>query len=157
MLCADITSHVSSIGQTSLHPKRLLHAKMRAPSPVQQLKNQSSPESEGPTMVCFGIERRFYDILNVRCDLKVPHHLEAAKQLGGILIIETRAKSVLVRLTPVETQPKQTIIASPVISEPGADRFLQKAASVISIARSYKGHPFIIKGMLKRKIDAPAI
>jgi len=35
------------------------------------LKNQSSPESEDPTLVCFGIERRVDDILNVRCDLKV--------------------------------------------------------------------------------------
>ena len=120
------------------------------------LKHQPCPESEDPTLVIFGIERWVDYMLNVRCDLKVPHHLEAAKQLGGILIIETRAKSVLVRLTPVETQPKQTIIASPVISEPGADRFLQKAAAVISIARSYKGYPFIIKPMLKRKIDAPA-
>jgi hypothetical protein len=62
-------------------------------------------------MVCFGIERRVDDILNVRCDLKVPHHLEAAKQLGGILIIETRAKSVLVRLAPVEAKSEQTYIA----------------------------------------------
>ncbi len=62
-------------------------------------------------MVCFGIELRVDDILDVRCDLKVPHYLKAAKQLGGILIIETRAKSILVRLAPVEAQPKQTYIA----------------------------------------------
>ncbi len=120
------------------------------------LKHQPCPESEDPTLVIFGIERWVDYILNVRCDLKVPYHLEAAKQLGGILIIEIRAKSVLVRLAPVETQSEQTYIVLKMISEPGADRFLQKAAAVISIARSYKGHPFIVKGMLKRKIDAPA-
>ncbi len=120
------------------------------------LKNQSSPKSEDPTMVCFGIERGVSDVLNVRCDLKVPHHLEAGKQLDGILIIETRTESIFVRLAPVETQSEQTYIVFKMISEPGADSFLQKAAAVISIARSYKGHPFIVKGMLKRKIDAPA-
>ena len=73
------------------------------PIHIYESKIQPTLYAKDPAIFFFGIESRVFDVLNIRCDLEIIRHLEAAKQLGGILIVKIRGKGVLIRLPPVET------------------------------------------------------
>jgi len=96
---------------------------------------------------------RVLDVLNVWCELKISHDLQAGEEFEGRLVIEPRAECVLVGLAPVETQSEEAYVVFEVKSKPGAERPLQERATIFGVTGSHEGHPFVVEGTLRDSSD----